>query len=110
MKIRQGFVSNSSTTSFTIYGAYITPDDAKAVVGEVKGNARWTLESKLDKGFSCEGRYDDDSDGFWVGRSWDSVRDDETGAQFKKSVEDAIEKLFGKKLPCETHEDAWYDG
>jgi hypothetical protein len=46
----------------------------------------------------------------YLGLSWDEVKDDETGLQFKNKIEFEIEKLIGKKVKCATHSEAWYDG
>ena len=96
MKIRQGFVSNSSTTSFLIYGVFV--DD----------------EELVDKAWGVDGiqGYSDPYDsGGWVGASWCSVRDDETGAQFKARVEAKLFTELGiKPEDCGTHEQAWRDG
>ena len=45
-----------------------------------------------------------------VGRSWDTIGDDETGKQFKEKVEQGIKEVFGDKIKCSTHTDAWRDG
>ena len=97
MKIRQGFVSNSSTTSFCIYGACIsdmsTEDEEMYEIVEAAG-----LDCHCPEG----------SSGYYVGRSWSSVGDDETGKQFKESVQQAIKELTGKEEKCRTYKEAWY--
>jgi len=45
----------------------------------------------------------------YVGRSWSSVKDDETGAQFRKSIEDALAVIGFDGKSC-TFEEAWRDG
>jgi len=47
--------------------------------------------------------------GSYVGRSWCTVGDEETGAEFKKSVENAV-KLLSLNGKCSTIEEAWYNG
>jgi hypothetical protein len=95
MKIRQGFVSNSSTTSFCIYGIKTTKDfDYKKV-----------KELGLEEYGSRP--YDDDCN--HIGISWYGIKDDETGLQFKNRVEKLIEEA-GFDEQCYTYEDAWYDG
>jgi len=49
-------------------------------------------------------------DCYYIGRSWDTIKDDETGLQFKQSVEEKIKTLFGDEVKCETYECAWRDG
>lgn len=104
MKTRQGFVSNSSSSSFCIYGV--------------------DLEYGTDLDFLPVGRFGKReiegleiimySDcGIYIGRSWSDVKDDETGAMFKKSVEDKLKEVFKDQLElpaCRTHSEAWYDG
>ena len=96
MKIRQGFVSNSSTTSFCIYGTHVEKipeqyqDDYK--IGNLEIN-------RLN--------YSD----YYVGLSPDSISDNETGAEFKERVKLEIEKELGIKDPkCHWYCEAEYDG
>ena len=101
MKARAGFVANSSSSSFTIYGVHI--DDIED-------------EGQLPKGFEKSGLgvwYGDPNwrEGLYVGRTWEGISDDETGKQFKESVEKALKQLFpDRKLEPTTIEEAWYDG
>jgi len=93
MKIRHGFVSNSSSSSFLIYGVMIEECTEE-------------MEEWCDKNHYTYARpYDEE---VYIGKSWDSIGDDETGKQFKEKVEVALRKLglddFG------THEEAWRDG
>lgn len=50
-----------------------------------------------------------DSESYVVGASWSSVRDSETGAEFKKSVENEIRILIGDDVSCRTIKEAWQD-
>jgi hypothetical protein len=101
MKIRLGFVSNSSSCSFCIYGIAI--DKSTANEGELEEkttDSLLRLEYGEHEGWS-----------YYIGRNWDSIKDDETGAQFKKSIEDEIERLgLGNTGDCCTHEEGWYNG
>lgn len=109
MKVRNGFVSNSSSSSFCIYGAYFDSfsEFADAFgLEEVPYNI-WSIDTKgleiweiSDCGSSRPS--------IFIGRRWSSIKDDETGAEFKESVE---QKFVGtdKKI-CRTHEEAWYNG
>ena len=53
---------------------------------------------------------DDYSNDYYVGREWSSVGGEETGNQFKQSVESAIKELFGSDHECSTYEEGWYNG
>jgi hypothetical protein len=100
MKTRRGFVSNSSTTSFCIYGIAVDYRDEEA---------NQDIEDKAHKaGFQCI--YGPDYDEYiYLGRSWSSIKDDETGAEFKASVEEIAKEIFGKDK-CYAYEEAWRDG
>ncbi len=116
MKIRPGFVSNSSTTSFCIYGALIDVEDIKQfITGEnlegvdfTKEDWSWEVDwcdveteicEKIGKEFSFyyEGECLED---FFIGRKLKTIGDDETGRQFKDSVEKKIKELFGDDYEC----------
>ena len=97
MKIRQGFVSNSSSSSFLIYGVTVPSNE--------------DLYDKCDKlKLVCKSPPYEDGRCMYIGRSWCEVKDDETGAQFKKRVKEELTKFFGKEVECGTLENAWYDG
>jgi len=99
MKIRKGFVSNSSTTSFCIYGAFL-----ETYVGECHSDM-WSEVKK----YNLEIHTDQDS-GYYVGRSWDTIADDQTGKQFKESIKEALKEMTGKDQDCQHFERAYYDG
>jgi hypothetical protein len=135
MKIRNGFVSNSSSSSFMIYGTTLdSEDDAKAALKKVLGDKPLTdwrdqvwlkddgsaftvddldgmydvgeyLASELGLEFHGNGDY-----GYWLGASWDSIGDDETANQFKARVKDVLARGFGESVSVATHEESWYDG
>ena len=117
MKIRNGFVSNSSSSSFLIYGIYMEEDAILAAFNEkidedsddCDEDMYEILEEKFDRtSFSFHQPY---GEGDWaIGRSWSSVRDNETGREFKDSVEVKLKELFGENLKFGTLEDAWRDG
>lgn len=96
MKYRKGFVSNSSASSFLIFGAQIIEEEETAA-----------LEAGLAVFYDGSAW---DEDVYFAGLSWDSIRDDETGAQFKARVIEAIETFMPKGTFVGIVERAWYDG
>jgi hypothetical protein len=94
MKIRMGFVSNSSSCSFLIYGVMIANSKCTSALQD------WCD----DNDYTCSNPFDDE---YYIGKSWDSISDDETGKQFKEKVEAALKTqgLAG----FSTHEQAWTD-
>jgi len=47
-------------------------------------------------------------DGWFFGRSFTSIGDDETGKQFKNSIEEVIDAIFGPGIKCMAYQVAWY--
>jgi len=102
MKIRNGFVSNSSSSSFVIYGAKIP--------SKILNKENWDiiLENKIAENalsLYIEGNTED----YFIGRYWSDIDDDETGLQFKEKVEREITKVIGKKLKCSTYHETFYN-
>ncbi len=100
MKTRIGFVSNSSSCSFLVYGIVMDYDEYENISEED--------QKKLDDaGISDHGGPEDY--GTAVGRSYDGIRDDETGKQFKESIEKTLKEVFGDDIECRTLEESWYN-
>jgi hypothetical protein len=88
MKIRCGFVSNSSVSSFCIYGVAIERDyDVEDFVKQ--------LERKIE-GTSLKIEHFSEDDTYYVGKDWSSIGDNETGHQFKVSIENEVRRTLGK--------------
>lgn len=120
MKIRTGFVSNSSSSSFCIFGICVSSvRELLATNEKLKGKV--TLADDEDDEYSSYEIADQiaeaiDMETFcpyegyvYIGRSWRGIKDDETGAQFKQSVIDKL-KEFGITEKPTTLEEAWRDG
>ena len=117
MKIRNGFVSNSSSSSFCIYGtSFDDMDEVKKLlkldVKEEDDNEEgYTQELKdaLEGMKNLEYIVDHNNGYIYIGRSWSSIGNKETGEQFKQDVEQSLKTIFGKKMVCDTQEEVIVD-
>jgi hypothetical protein len=91
MKVRNGFVSNSSTTSFTIYGTCLSPRDLPTNVSDL-------CEQAGKVGLEVYEDYDDEC--VYVGRDPSEIGDEETGKQFKDNTSEKIKNLFNTDVVC----------
>ena len=101
MKIRNGFVSNSSSSSFVIYGVsmYYDSDDYNTFLKKyfttediTKINSGdYMIEDLIDyTKLGLELFEDYEGELVYIGRSWSDINDDETGAQLKESVKSKL--------------------
>lgn len=112
MKIRNGFVSNSSSSSFCIFGATFKPEELQKAFNVSDDDADCVDYGDFLPGFSCRCPYSvyDGGGEYYVGIPWRSIKDDETGLQFKQRIQSELSKVFAKEVKCSTLEVAWYDG
>jgi hypothetical protein len=112
MKIRSGFVSNSSSSSFCIYGTQVKYDDfingvKKAfennteVISEIERIEEEYNDSKsevIESILSLLNRHNlnnvcdyhhvpEEYSSYYIGREFSGIKDNETGKEFKESVE-----------------------
>jgi hypothetical protein len=103
MKIRKGFVSNSSSSSFVAFGAELEQDDfielyenaMNKKVSEEDEEELYNLCEELREKIDLEVLYDDGGI-IYIGRSFLDGKDDETFKQFRDSVREKIHKYLPK--------------
>ena len=127
MKRRKGFVSNSSTSSYCVYGLALegmpikaSPEEVRALLERLGKSTDWldALDSEeVEECYDSDFLYDlsgalgdfdyQYADGMCVfGRCLTGIGDDETGKQFKDSVDEVMRVLFGPSVKCEMLEGA----
>jgi hypothetical protein len=105
MKVRTAFVSNSSSTSFCIYGICIEENLIPSSKFQAFHDQDQKYEFVADIGLDLI--YSGDDTSTYIGRHWCNIQDDETGKEFKQSVVKRLAKLGIKEEP-ETHCDTIY--
>jgi len=106
MKLRAGFVSNSSSSSFCLFGIRLSTDKAmKLAIGKENADGKVITEDMAYEDPSTameillhdtDLEFVDDYEGetIYIGRSFNLIGDKETGGEFKKSVKDGLKKLL----------------
>lgn len=109
MKIRLGYVSNSSSSSFCLFGYAIAEDAVDEEIYEgIAG--RCTRQSGLNYAYGID-QYNGST---CVGLGPESIRDEETGLEFKERIFAAIKATFPElnisKNNLDWLTDGGYDG
>lgn len=113
MKIRTGFVSNSSTTSFTIWGMQGIWENLKTEIqNKLEDPLDWDERiQNLPEYEGLEIHYDNRSfeTYYYIGISLENMKDDETYGDFKTHTEELLKKIF-KELDVYVVDISYYDG
>ena len=119
MKIRIGFVSNSSTTSFCIYGLCLddyTQLQKACDLNNIKCNVEdddfesYEVCEEIATKNGLEFISGPQGEGMFFGKRLSDMKDEETFGQFKKAIEEKLSRIFGEKMDCSVMEEAWHDG
>ena len=102
MKIRQGFVSNSSSTSFCICGICLGDDEVKELFGVDDCYDLYKNEIEV----YSEGDYSP----IYVGVDIDKMQEDETKAEFRHRVKKLLDDIATKDIgSVDLLVDGWRD-
>lgn len=130
MKLRKGFVSNSSTSSFMIYGYELNmdefhelivknhadlfkkelaiinkkikdSDDKMSLEEAIINHELYDIDEKLRENGMPIYMIDGETDQVFLGEDTSSMDEDETKRQFKARVEKQVAKFVGKEVECD---------
>jgi hypothetical protein len=111
MKLRFGFVSNSSSTSFSIYGVFLDDmDEVRKFLNAKEEDDTYELIDALAEKNGLEYHCDPNDEGYYVGIPFTQIGDNETGREFKEKVAKKLKEVFGVTQPCSDFTEGWYDG
>lgn len=122
MKIRNGFVSNSSSSSFCIIGMPFDDDDLKKYIAKIENITDEDEIYNIDiidyfygknKDIDIERGIGEYYEQHILGKYYSAMKDDETKAQFesrvKKLLEDTLPDIGGE-IKVALHYDGGYEG
>ena len=100
MKIRRSFVSNSSSSSFCAWGIEYGVDEflnliEKELDLENIQEELYDLFEDVDENIKVI--HDWDTETIFIGREYETLKDSETGKEFKESTEKIIQSKFPDK-------------
>ncbi len=120
MKVRKGFVSNSSSSSFCIYGATLDFNEMEELMEKMGITTDGMEEGDGDLGYWLQGYgynkfqnlniySDSEEERCYIGRLWKYIGDDETGNQLREDVKNKLKECLGKEFECETIDETIYN-
>ena len=106
-----GFVSNSSSTSFCIYGKRFDSDEIPKLLEKLQITNTYDISDRLKElGYklqSQQGQYDT----VYVGKEWKNIGLKETGKQFMDNIKTELADLLNEKdVNGDTYEEGWFNG
>jgi hypothetical protein len=126
MKCKLDFVTNSSSVSVVMWGAYLTNSEIQeneTLVSKIKelaakeglvedlesGELMYVINEVLPDCLGLDSRSDYNGDGIYIGKSPFSMGEDETLREFKSMIESKLKELGIDRKVSEITE-SWFDG
>ena len=104
MKVRMGFVSNSSTSSFCCYGAAFETAELENLLKIEDKDLYEVIEDKCSKLGLNYYSLEEYEEGWVVGLDYMRMEQDETRAQFEKRAADLVQQFVGSEVECDLQE------
>jgi hypothetical protein len=116
MKVRNGFVSNSSSSSFCLYGTSLETDELKQAYANVFGKSEndeddedeydslYEMCAELADKVGLSYEVDGECGYYYFGQYYNSAPDDKTFGQFRNEIKEIIKTNFGENCTVCHHE------